>query len=387
MGWTHSRLFFISFAPLYEKTTGLEEVRMQGGQRRSVVGVVMAGGDGERLWPVSTRESPKQFQDVLGLGETLLQGAVRRLESVCAAERIVIVTSERHVSLASRQATRVLRECVLGEPSKRNTAPCIALAVALTLRTAPDAVMVIVPSDHFIADDLAFKSDMERAVTYAADHDSLVTIGIQPSRAAVEYGYIEVGEEVGAGLHGVERFREKPDVATAEAFLCGGNFLWNSGMFVWRVAAIAAAFRKYLPGLLERMEGLPFGASRVEFSAALEGVYAGIDSQSIDYGVMERAGNVVVLPASFKWSDVGTWSALLGVLPRDSQGNSLRGAVQMSDCEDTVAWIEEGCEARLEGLRGGVVALRDGRLLVRGVAPSAPGKEGGAGRGERELKE
>lgn len=331
----------------------------------SVVGVVMAGGDGERLWPLSTKETPKQFQDVLGLGETMLQGAVRRLESVCAAEQIVVVTSERHASLVARQASRVPRERVLGEPCKRNTAPCIALAVALAQRIAPEAVMVVMPSDHFVADDLAFRDDLARAIAFASRREILVTIGIPPSRAATEYGYIEVGAGVGDGVCEVARFREKPDSATAQQFVQSGHFLWNSGMFVWRVTAIATALRTYLPGLLEQMEALPFDSTREEFGEALRAVYARIDAQSIDYGVMERAANVVVLPASFKWSDVGTWPALLGVLPRDARGNALHGAVQVEDCEGTVAWIEEGCEARLEGLHGGVVALRDGRLLVR----------------------
>lgn len=331
-----------------------------------VVGVVMAGGDGERLWPVSTKESPKQFQDVLGLGETMLQGAVRRLEGVCSAEQIMVVTSARHVPLAARQTAHVLGVHVLGEPCKRNTAPCIALAVAQALRAAPEAVMVVVPSDHFVGDDLAFRADVRRAISFAASDESLVTIGIPPVRAATEYGYIEVGAAVADGIYRVERFREKPEVATAEGFLRSGKFLWNSGMFVWRVSAIAAALRRHIPGLLEQMESLPFGAPSAEFCAALERVYTSIGAQSIDYGVMERAENVVVLPAHFKWSDVGTWPALLGLLPRDARGNALRGTVQVADCEGTVVWVEEGCEVRLEGLRGGVVALRDGRLLVRG---------------------
>lgn len=344
-----------------------------------VIGVVMAGGDGERLWPVSTREEPKQFQDVLGLGETMLQGAVRRLESVCAKERIVVVTSDRHAQLAWRQVANVPRGHVVGEPCKRNTAPCIALTTAMALHEAPDAVMVVVPSDHFIADDLAFKDDLERAIAFASRHDSLVTIGIPPTRAATEYGYLEVGETLGDGLSRVARFLEKPDTLAAEAFVRDGGFLWNSGMFVWSVSAIAAALRAYIPGLLERMEALPFGASGERFFEALCAVYENIDAQSIDYGVMEKATDVAVLRASFKWSDVGTWPALRGVLPCDARGNALRGAVQVEDCEGTVAWIEEGCEARLEGLRGGVVALRDGRLLVRIEHEKKAGPCGGEG--------
>lgn len=339
---------------------------MRAGQRKGVLGVVMAGGDGERLWPVSTREEPKQFQDVLGLGETMLQAAVRRLGAFCTAEQTVVVTSVRHAELAAQQVQGVPRNRVLGEPCKRNTAPCIALATAMALRTNPEAVMVVVPSDHFIADDRAFYSDVERAIAYAMCHDSLVTIGIPPRRAATEYGYIEVGDTVGDGVSEVLRFREKPDAATAEGYLNSGKFLWNSGMFVWRVSTVAAALREYMPGLLELMETLPFDAPRTEFKAAIEKVYAQVTPLSIDYGVMERAKNVAVLPGHFKWSDVGTWSALLGLLPQDAQGNALRGAVQVKDCEGVVAWVEEGCEARIEGMRGGVVALRGGKLLVRG---------------------
>lgn len=340
---------------------------MSGVTRDGVVGVVMAGGDGERLWPVSTKGQPKQFQDVLGLGETMLQGAVRRLEKVCLAERLVVVTSDRHVGLVATQAPRVRSENILGEPQKRSTAPCVALATALALRVSPGAVMVVAPSDHFIADDHAFSEDLTKAISFAAEHDSLVTIGIPPLRAATEYGYVERGEAVGNGFYRAVRFREKPSGATAEEYLARGGFLWNSGMFVWKVSAIAQALRTHMPGLLEMMEALPFGASSGELDRALRDVYARVEPQSIDYGVMERAENVVVMPATFKWSDVGTWPALLGLLPRDERGNALRGAAKMTDCRGVVAWIDDGCEAQIEGLGdGSVVALRGGRLLVRG---------------------
>lgn len=338
---------------------------MSGKWGLDVLGVVMAGGDGERLWPVSTRERPKQFQDLLGLGETMLQSAARRLREGCAASHVLVVTSGRHVNIAAEQLGDASRKEVLGEPRKCSTAPCVALVTAWALREMPEAVMVVVPSDHYIADERAYEEDVRRAVEYASSHDSLVTLGIPPRRAATEYGYVEMGDEIERGVRRVVRFREKPDATTAERFVRSGAFLWNSGMFVWKVAAIALALRAHMPGLLELMETLPFGAPREVLTEEMERVYTALSPESIDRGVMEKAENVVVLPASFGWSDVGTWPALKELLPRDAQGNARRGVVEFVDCKGVVAWIEDGEEARLEGIRECIVALRGGRLLVR----------------------
>lgn len=338
---------------------------MSGKWGLDVLGVVMAGGDGERLWPVSTRERPKQFQDLLGLGETMLQSAARRLSEDCAASHVLVVTSGRHVDIAAEQLGDASRKEVLGEPRKCSTAPCVALVTAWALREMPEAVMVVVPSDHYIADERAYEEDVRRAVEYASSHDSLVTLGIPPRRAATEYGYVEMGDEIERGVRRVVRFREKPDATTAERFVRSGAFLWNSGMFVWKVAAIALALRAHMPGLLELMETLPFGAPRGVLTDEMERVYTALSPESIDRGVMEKAEDVVVLPASFGWSDVGTWPALKELLPRDAQGNARRGVVEFVDCKGVVAWIEDGEEARLEGIRECIVALRGGRLLVR----------------------
>ena len=338
---------------------------MSGKWGLDVLGVVMAGGDGERLWPVSTRERPKQFQDLLGLGETMLQSAARRLSEDCAASHVLVVTSGRHVYIAAEQLGDASRKEVLGEPRKCSTAPCVALVTAWALREMPEAVMVVVPSDHYIADERAYGEAVRRAVEYASGHDSLVTFGIPPRRAATEYGYVEMGDEIERGVRRVVRFREKPDAASAERFVRSGAFLWNSGMFVWKVASIASALRAHMPGLLELMETLPFGAPREELTEEMERVYAGLSPESIDRGVMEKAEDVVVLPASFGWSDVGTWPALKELLPRDAQGNGHRGVVEFVDCNGVLAWVEKGEEARLEGLRECIVALRGGRLLVR----------------------
>ena len=338
---------------------------MSGKWGLDVLGVVMAGGDGERLWPVSTRERPKQFQDLLGLGETMLQSAARRLSEGCAALHVLVVTSGRHVNIAAEQLGDASRKEVLGEPRKCSTAPCVALVTAWALREMPEAVMVVVPSDHYIADERAYEEDVRRAVEYASSHDSLVTLGIPPRRAATEYGYVEMGAEIERGVRRVVRFREKPDAAAAERFVRSGAFLWNSGMFVWKVASIASALRAHMPGLLELMETLPFGAPREVLTEEMERVYTVLSSESIDRGVMEKAEDVVVLPASFGWSDVGTWPALKELLPRDEQGNARRGVVEFVDCKGVVAWVEDGEEARLEGIRECIVALRGGRLLVR----------------------
>lgn len=329
--------------------------------------LIMAGGGGTRFWPVSTEEKPKQFLDILGRGESMLQATARRLEQLTTPDHILAITSQRQTALAAEQLPQLPARNIYGEPQRRNTAPCIALAVAhcLTQPHGEETVMGVFPSDHLVENQPQFLLLMQKAIAYAAQHNCMVTLGITPTRPATEYGYIEAGQPDVSGFLPVRRFREKPNLETALEFLKQGDFFWNSGMFVWRVSTIAQALRKHLPGLLETMEGLPFHSDPTTFRVALEKAYAAIEPISIDYGVLEHADNIVVLPSSIGWSDVGTWQAVRDLLPKDPQGNVARGQVTFKECSNTIAWLPEGVEACLEGLEGVAVALAGGKLLVK----------------------
>ncbi len=329
--------------------------------------LIMAGGGGTRFWPVSTEEKPKQFLDILGRGQSMLQATTHRLEQLTSLEHILVVTSQRHLPLVAEQLPELPAHNIYGEPQRRNTAPCIALAVAhcLSRPGGNEMVMGVFPSDHLVDNQPQVLSLLQRATDYAAHHDTMVTLGIAPTRPATEYGYIEADAPDDLGFQTVRRFREKPNLETAIEFLKQGDFYWNSGMFVWRVDTIAKALRRHLPGLLETMEALPFNSDRNRFEKALEKAYEAIEPISIDYGVLERANNIVVLPGSFGWSDVGTWQAVRDLLPKDPLGNVAIGHVTFKECRNTLAWLPGDFEARLEGLEDVTVALAGGKLLVK----------------------
>lgn len=290
--------------------------------------VILAGGGGTRFWPLSRRRRPKQFLAVLG-EETLLQTTWRRAVAVAGATgRVLLVTAEAYADVTGQQVPELQEENLLLEPRGRNTAPCVAWAAASLVRRDPEAVMVVLPADHFIRDVEGFIRGVERAAAAARQHGTLTTFGVPPRYPETGYGYLEVGEELaveaGPGevpVYRVAAFREKPDAATAEEYVGAGSFLWNSGIFVWTVAAILEALDRHLPAARRAAEAMAEAAG----AAARRAAYAEMPATSIDYGVMERADNVACVRAPFDWSDVGSWAALRELLPADREGNAVQG--------------------------------------------------------------
>jgi mannose-1-phosphate guanylyltransferase len=286
--------------------------------------VIMAGGRGERLWPLSTPERPKQFLGLFG-NRTMLQQTVDLVLPLVPLERILIVTSAEHVALVQEQLPELPPGNVVGEPAGRGTAACVALAAFVVQKASARAVMVALPADHIIEDVDGFRQLMGRAIAMAALGNHLVTLGIEPSRPETGYGYIHaphewIGEEGPQDVPSareVNRFTEKPDRETAERFLREGTYYWNSGMFVWRVDTVLEEIRTWMPNLHQAMSGLRSTFGTAEFQEALGEAYAALESASIDRGVMEKCARILLLPASgIGWSDVGGWEALREAMAR-----------------------------------------------------------------------
>lgn len=327
----------------------------------------MAGGVGSRFWPVSTTEYPKQFHDMLGTGESLLQKTFSRLARFIPADQILILTNARYTDLVMEQLPDISAAQVVAEPAMRNTSPCILYAALKIRKKDPDALIVVAPSDHWIEDEGAFEADVTHCFEACRQSPVLCTLGIQPSFPNTGFGYIEFdrGQSAGEGLKKVEQFREKPDYETARQFLDQGNFLWNAGIFIWSAAAIIEAFKKYQP-----TQYALFEKGMVHYNTPGEAEFIGVNypkavNISIDYAILEQSDSVYVLPAGFDWNDLGTWGALYDKLPRDPKGNALvQGAVLQEGCEGTLMRLPTGKVAVLEGLRDYILVDTERALLI-----------------------
>ncbi|MBC7220196.1 NTP transferase domain-containing protein [Candidatus Bipolaricaulota bacterium] len=332
-----------------------------------VFAVIMAGGRGERLWPLSTRERPKQFLALAGAG-TMLQETADRIRPLVPAERMCVVALKEIAHLV-REQLDVPDENILVEPMGRNTAPCLGLAAVVLRAKDPQAVMIALPADHVIRDRDRFLTIMKAAVKVATGGDYLVTLGIVPDRPAAGYGYIRRGELFAKSgdleIYRAERFIEKPDHKTAERFIEEGGYYWNSGMFVWRVDAILKAITEQMPHLSAGLCEINAHLGRASWAEVVERVYRNLPSISIDYGVMERASNVLVIPAEIGWSDLGDWSALGAVIPSDSQGNVVRARHVGVETEGSIVYADnpERLVATV-GLKDLVIVDTDQGLLV-----------------------
>ncbi len=317
--------------------------------RDNVFAVIMAGGRGTRFWPLSTARMPKQFLDLTGEG-TMLQITARRFHGLCSPDRIMVVTGVRHGETVRKQMPCLRSENLLLEPMGRNTAPCIGWAAnVLRERGRGSDFMIVVPSDHVIDDTAGFTKTMEIALS-AAEDGSLVTVGIPPDRPATGYGYLHVGAWKAGEPCPVHAFREKPDKDTAGKYLAGREYLWNAGMFVWRVDSILEAFSEHLPGLYRSILELgPVNPPDPD-------VYGNLESISIDYGIMEKAGDVKTVPALFGWNDIGDW-------PSARKCGVQRGRVLSFDSSDCTVW-NPGKLTVLLGVEGISVVETDGVTLV-----------------------
>lgn len=285
--------------------------------------VIMAGGAGTRFWPASRQKTPKQLLALSGdASEPLLAATVRRLAPLIAPERVYVATGALLAEATARAVPEVPRAQILVEPVPRNTAPCVAWATGVLLQRDPEAVIAVLPSDHFIGNEPAFLSSVEAALEIAKQ-DYLVTIGIVPTRPETGYGYIEVGEKVSPHAYRVARFVEKPERARAEAFLADGRHLWNAGMFFFRARAMAQAVERYMPDLHRGLLEIEDAAVRGKGGDVLARVFPTLPSVSIDHGVMEKADRIAVVPGDFGWNDIGSWESAWELAAKDGANNAL----------------------------------------------------------------
>lgn len=299
--------------------------------------VILAGGSGSRLWPLSRQQLPKQFLSLEG-NSSLLQTTINRLAPTIEAHDVLIVTQESHAKGEAYHA--LLPYQALYEPVGRNTAPAIALAAAWLARDGADPVMVVLPADHIIKEEVRFREHLNTAIR-AAQGGKLVTFGIQPTRPDTGFGYIKAHQGDDEGVYDVERFTEKPDLATAESFLKSGDYYWNSGMFVWRASVILAEIQRYLPAVYKLIQDiLAESSAGMSFQQAVEKHFAAMPSISIDYGVLERSDRVSLIPCDIGWNDVGSWQAVHEIADKDENGNALQGNVIAVDCKNSLIRAE-----------------------------------------------
>ncbi|TGD81201.1 mannose-1-phosphate guanylyltransferase [Hymenobacter wooponensis] len=343
--------------------------------------VVMAGGIGSRFWPFSRTHHPKQFHDVLGMGRSMLQLTVDRFRGICSPENVFVVTNRDYTDLVQQHLPELPPNQILGEPIGRNTAPCIAYASYRIAQRDPEAVIVVTPADHAVMHEENFRDAIRTALGAAQMHNVLITLGIQPSRPDTGYGYIQfIDENVSSddvkaakgvdksnfpkGLFKVKTFTEKPNLELAKMFVSSGDFLWNSGLFVWRADAIISAFHHYLSDIAEVFdEGYnELGTDREE--DFITRAYTRCRNISIDYGVMEKADNVYVLPADFGWSDLGTWDSLHRMGHHDADENVVDGNALLYDTRECVIKTPSERLVVVQGLEGFIVAEYDNVLLI-----------------------
>ncbi|NDI98455.1 mannose-1-phosphate guanylyltransferase [Flavobacterium sp. LaA7.5] len=327
--------------------------------------VIMAGGVGSRFWPVSTEEFPKQFHDMLGTGETLIQKTFNRLTRIIPHENIFILTNDKYNDQVLQQLPQIKQEQVVLEPAMRNTAPCILYASLKIKKLNPDAVMVVAPSDHWIENEDAFIDNLSRSFEYAEKENVLMTLGIQPTFPNTGYGYIEYNKSDTNAVKKVSHFREKPDYETAKAFLSSGNFLWNAGIFIWSIKSIISAFQKFQPAMYALFDG-GYNNYNVEGERAfIDKNYVKSDNISIDYAVMESADNVYVIPATFGWNDLGTWGSLYDKLNKDENNNAVINAeVFMENTTNNIIRTDKGKTVVIDGLDNFIVVDRGDILLI-----------------------
>lgn len=292
--------------------------------------VIMAGGRGERFWPKSRNSYPKQFLSLTKDGETMIQKTVKRLLPVVKKEDIYIVTNTMYISLVKEQIPDIPEENILAEPCARNTAPCIALAGAVISKKYNDAVMLVLPSDHLISYERLYISTLKKAISTAKEGKNLVTIGITPTYPETGYGYINFGNETSSvteDAYKVERFVEKPNLETAKEYLASGKYLWNSGMFVWKVSSIMDNIKNLMPDIYEGALKIKDSVGTDNFDEVLEREFQNFRSESIDFGVMEKADDIYTISGSFGWDDVGNWLAVERINEVDSNRNYIEGNV------------------------------------------------------------
>lgn len=287
---------------------------------------IMAGGIGSRFWPMSRTAYPKQFLDILNTGKTLIQQTYDRYKQLVPEENIYIITSSEYVPIVKKQLPQVADENILGEPSRKNTAPCVAYISFKLLKSDPKANLVVAPADHLVLETDEFIKTSQKALDFVSHINAFVTLGIKPTHPNTGYGYIQhETAEVAKDIFKVKTFTEKPNEELAKTFIASGDFLWNAGIFIWKVKNIVTAFEKYLPEMYEVFATEKENFNTEKEKEAVEQIYPQCTNISIDFGIMEKADNVYIIPSSFGWSDLGTWNSAWENMEKDYFGNAVAG--------------------------------------------------------------
>lgn len=324
--------------------------------------VIMAGGRGERFWPKSRNNRPKQFLSLTSDGETMIQKTVKRLLPLVDMEDIYIVTNAAYTELVLDQLPDLPKENILAEPCARNTAPCIAFAASVIKQKYDDAVMLALPSDHLIGYEDIYINTLKKAIRAAEQGKNLVTIGITPTYPETGYGYINFGKECG-DTYEVERFVEKPDLSTAKEYLASGKYLWNSGMFVWKVSSILADMKEFMPDIYDGAVRIGEAFNTPGFEDVLVKEFYAFRSESVDFGIMEKADNIYTIPGSFGWDDVGSWLAVERINETDDDKNYIEGDVISIGSERTTICGGKRLVAAV-GLEDIIIVDTDDAVLV-----------------------
>ncbi len=330
--------------------------------------VIMAGGIGSRFWPMSKSSYPKQFHDVLGTGRTLIQMTFDRFKDICPVENILIVTNDDYKNLILKQLPEIKESQVLCEPSRRNTAPCIAYACYKIKAINEKANIVVAPSDHLILKENVFTECIHSAIVQSNKNNSLITLGIKPSRPDTGYGYIQFRDDSDSShstIKKVKTFTEKPHLELAKQFLNSGDFYWNSGIFIWTVDSIIEAFEKHLPEVAKLFKDGEASYHTPDEAVFINKIYPVCKNVSIDYGIMEKAENVYVVLSDFGWSDLGTWGSLYTHVGHDSDSNAVIGNdVMMYDSKSNMVKMPDDKLVVIQGLYDYIVVESDGTLLI-----------------------
>ena len=331
--------------------------------------VIMAGGVGSRIWPMSTVDNPKQFIDVLGVGRSLLQLTFDRFKGICLPENTWIVTNKKYAEIIKQQLPEIPVENILLEPCRRNTAPCIAYVSWRIKSKDPNANIVVTPSDHVVTNDTEFQRVVKTCLKFSGESDAIVTLGMKPNRPETGYGYIQADLSSSTArnreIYRVDQFREKPDLATAKKYIQQNNFFWNAGIFIWNVNTIVNAFRVYQPSISKIFEGLLDMYCTSQEQLKIDEMYPRCENISVDYAIMEKVSEIYVCPANFGWSDLGTWGSLLQQVHHDLYGNACIGSnISMYDSHNCVVHTLQEKKVVIQGLDNYIVAENNDTLLI-----------------------
>ncbi len=336
---------------------------------RNNYAIIMAGGIGSRFWPISTKSTPKQFLDIMGVGKTLIRQTFERFAKIIPVENIYIVTNEVYGSLVFGEIPELGENQVLLEPSAKNTAPCIAYASYKIKKENPLAVCIVAPSDHLVLNENAFLEVVERGMAFCKLNSQLLCIGIKPHRPDTGYGYIQFDENNEVEIFNVKTFTEKPNQELAQQFIESGDFLWNAGIFIWNIETITNSFEKHIPEMHNLFSGISNRLNTMAETSAITEIYPICTNISIDYGLLEKADNVKVIPGDFGWSDIGTWASLYDVYAKDENNNAINGEmVRTYNTSGCMISVPKDKLVVLNGIENIIVVESDKVLLISDIA-------------------